>query len=285
MKKSIKPYILSLIIIGVVLLFIVSIIKKNNYYVSDSNYKYSNIRDRTFEEQIKFDVDNKEILENISNSRKILKYQLKSLGKYDYQDYYYDSPNYDIAKLGCSYRFRIADKGNNNIEYRYQFKKEYDVNSKENFVRREIDVPIPKELAEKILAGDFNRLFFDNLNNEKIRELNAFLKSQNINLKKISPIIYGQQYRDRYSLKENNIKFFEISLDEARFVHLKDKDKKLKFCELEFENKYTGGYRTTQPDFIEKRIKQFINYLSKKYKIVLIKDSKYKRVINAFSLI
>ena len=283
MKNNKKPYILLFLVVGVISLFIVSYIKKNGNHFSSFDDQYLGARDKSFEQQIKFSIDKKETLDMISNARKILSYEVKSIGKYDYQDYYFDSPNHDIAKLGCSYRFRVADKGNN-IEYRIQFKKEYDAENEESFVRTEIDIAIPDDLAKNVLADNFNRIFSDNLNNEKIKELNSFLVSQKIDMNSLLPIIYGRQFRDRHRFKENKITFFEISLDEAYFKDLRDENKEIRFMEMEFENKYTGGYRGEQTGFIDERINKLVNYFSEKYKIKITKDSKYKKVVNAFKM-
>lgn len=285
MKNNKKPYILLFLVVGIISLFTISYIKKNGNNFNGFNDQNLGARDKSFEQQIKFSVDKKETLELISNARKILSYEVKSIGKYDYQDYYFDSPDYDIAKLGCSYRFRVADKGNNkNVEYRIQFKKEYDAENKESFVRTEIDIAIPADIAKNLLAGNFKRIFSDNLNNEKVKELNSFLVSQKIDINSLLPIIYGRQFRDRHRFKENKITFFEISLDEAYFKDLRDENKEISFMEMEFENKYTGGYRGEQTGFINERINKLINFFSEKYKIKITKDSKYKKVVDAFKM-
>ena len=227
------------------------------------------------EEQIKFDVLSQTVLQKIINEQYILQYKTKTIGKYFYQDYYYDTQGLNLFKLGYSYRFRIRDKGEYELEYGLQFKKEYDKSDSANFRRTEIDDIIPRIMALKILSGKWDEAFSSSYSLKTIKEFRAFLEKNKINPNKLSPCLYGQQKRTRLTLKENSILYFEISLDEGSFRLINSgREKEVNFLQLEFENKFRKDRALM--DNKEQRIRDLINFFTKNYDLKISRDSKYR---------
>ncbi|MDD5292427.1 MAG: CYTH domain-containing protein [Candidatus Omnitrophica bacterium] len=232
------------------------------------------------EEQVKFDVSSialfKNILRNISEWPVILTYRVKPIGKYIYQDYYYDTPDMTLFRLGYSYRFRIRDKGKENIEYGLQFKSEYDPGNNESFKRLEIDNVIPDNMAQEIMSGKWLEAVSDKYDIHVIKEFLDFLNNNGIPPNALSPVLHADQKRDRFSLKENGMLHFEISLDECVFSLINDTEKKqYEFSQLEFENKYRKGI----PSEDQKRIDDLIGYFTQSYNVSIARNSKYKTAI------
>ena len=232
------------------------------------------------EEQIKFDVPDESVFENIRVLKNVLSYKIKPRGEYFYQDYYYDTPDYDLFKLGYSYRFRIRDYGNGTIEYGIQFKKEYDTKNNKDFKRMEIDDVMPEEIGVRILRGKWSEAISGPDDYKTMTELKTFLDKNKIKKELLSPVLYVQQKRSRFRLKADGVVYFEISLDDCIFNPINDSVKKyIHFYQLEMENKFRQG--TSIED--QKRIKDLIDFFIENYPIKIEKESKYKIVITEFT--
>ncbi|MDD5006105.1 MAG: CYTH domain-containing protein [Candidatus Omnitrophica bacterium] len=243
-----------------------------------SSLVYSDAEAVISEEQIKLDVQNELVFDYVRNFKYILTYKIKHIGEYSYQDYYYDTPDLAIFNLGYLYRFRVRDKGSGSLEYGLQFKKEYDVNNKQDFQRTEIDDVIPEEMALKILSGNWSEAFSSNYDLRTIKEFRKFLEENKIDTKSLSPLIYGQQKRSRFSLKEDGKLYFEISLDKCSFNLINDARKKeINFLQLEFENKFKGD--RSAMDQREERIQDLIMFFTQNFPTKVERDSKYRTVV------
>jgi len=227
------------------------------------------------EEQIKFDVPDTSVFDDIRPRQRILSYKVKHIGEYDYKDYYYDTADLAIFNLGYSYRFRIRNKGNGIIEYGLQLKKEYNTKDSEDFKRYELDDVIPKDLGIRILAGEWEEAYSDT-DLKTIKKLREFLSVNNIDYRKLAPCIIAEQKRSRFSMKRNGQLYFEISLDDCSFWPFDESNlNRVKFLQLEFENKFRVGIQRED----EARILELVKFFEENYPVKIEKDSKYRKAI------
>lgn len=227
------------------------------------------------EEQIKFDVVDTSVFEEIKGQDHILSYKSKFKGTYNYEDYYYDTPGLDLFKLGYAYRLRIRNKGQGNLEYGIQFKKEYDAKDPENFVRSEIDDVIPEDIAKNMLSGDLSKAFSGDYDFLTINKFRSFLEENKIDYHNLVPLLHCLQKRERFRLKEHSLNYFEISLDDVLFTTVKGNNKQqIHFYQLEFENKLKGAIARDI-----KRIEQLIRFFTDNYRLKITRESKYRKAV------
>lgn len=212
------------------------------------------------EEQIKFDIDNPKIFDAIKNQKKILTYKVKHSGEYVYEDYYYDTPDFALYRLGCSFRFRVRNKGTGlPKEYGFQFKHEYGNDPGADFKRQEIDTNFPEARALGILNGNWADVFENPDRVEAVDRFLKFLEENKVDRKALAPVIYGKQARSRYRLNDDGEFYFEVSMDDATYKNLKDEAQApLHLYQLEFENKF----RKDQSD-MQTRIKSLCTYFER----------------------
>jgi hypothetical protein len=229
------------------------------------------------EEQVKFDVPERSIFEDIKSLPAILSYKLKIKGEYVYDDYYYDTPDLAIFKRGYSYRFRVRNKGDGKIEYGIQFKREYDVNDSQNFQRMEIDDVVSGDIGKRIVSGEWSEAVSDTHDITTVKRFLDFLNENKINSKNLVPIIFAKQIRNRYKLKEDGTLYFEISMDECAFSLMNaTKDERYHFFQFEFENKYKNGTMSTN----HHRIMELTDFFVLNYRLKVVRDSKYGKAID-----
>lgn len=230
------------------------------------------------EEQIKLDVQSEAVFDHVRNVKSLLTYKIKHIGEYLYQDYYYDTPDLDVFNLGYAYRFRVRDKGNGSLEYGLQFKKEYDVDNKQDFKRTEIDDVIPEEMALKILDGNWAEVFSSKYDLNTINEFKKFLEKNKIDTRSLVPLIYGRQERSRFALKEDGKLYFEISLDKCSFSLINGARKKeINFLQLEFENKFKGDRLAM--DGREQRMQDMLTFFTQNFHAKIERESKYQTAV------
>lgn len=224
------------------------------------------------EEQVKFDIGNPQIFEVLKRQKKILSYKVKHSGEYVYEDYYYDTPDLALYKLGCSFRFRVRNKGTGlPKEYGFQFKQEYGGDPGTDFKRQEIDTNLPEARALAILNGNWADVFENPDRAEAVDRFLKFLEENKVDRKLLTPVIYGKQARGRYRLQDEGEFYFEVSMDDATYSNFKDKEQApLHLYQLEFENKF----RKDQSD-MQQRIKALSTYFERQG-AKPERDSKYR---------
>jgi len=228
------------------------------------------------EQQVKLEAANGSVFKEIEQAPYILTYKNKPLGRYYYQDYYYDTKDMALARLGYSYRFRIRDKGDGEIEYAVQLKREYGNTQSGSFKREEIDDVLAARIGKRISRGDWSDAFKgDGINTMKV--IRKLLSDNNIDPGALAPVIYAEQTRYRYQLTENGKLHFEISLDDCTMQSIKDNKKNLHFYQVEIENKF----RKDTPEYDEMRIRDLIDFFTRSYPVSLIMDSKYRSAVSA----
>lgn len=236
------------------------------------------------EEQIKFDVADRSVFEIIKRLDYLASYKCRFIGEYFYNDYYYDTPDFSLLKLGYSFRFRCRDKGRGKVEYGIQFKKEYDTKNSADFKRAEFDNVIPTAVGRDILGGQWSDAFSDT-NFKSVGKFRKFLEENNIDYRLLSPVLYCDQERWRIGLDKGGQNYFEVSLDDSTFRPLKNINKrffwflhKTRLLQLEFENKFRAG--TQEED--ENRILALIDYFTKSHNLKIQRDSKYATAVKRF---
>jgi len=226
------------------------------------------------EEQLKFDVPDISVFEKLKRMDNVLNYRLKTQGTYIYQDYYYDTPDLDLFKLGYLYRLRIRDKEDNIPEYGLQFKKEFDEKNNKDSIRDEIDDILPEELAKNTLSGNWQEVFSAKYDLLTIKKIDSFLKANNLDYSRLVPLLICRQERLRLRLRERSVVYFEISLDKVRFNLVNDGSKQIEFMQLEFENKLKGSIGRDND-----RIGKLAKFFESEYKLTPSRESKYRKAV------
>lgn len=267
-KQLIGFFIIVLFLSGVFYLALKRALPKNKLMFHDATGK------AYVEEQLKFDIPDISVFERLKRMDNVLNYRLKTQGTYIYQDYYYDTPDLDLFRLGYSYRLRIRDKGDNIPEYGLQFKEEFDGENDQDSTRDEIDDILPDDLAKDILSGNWQEVFSDKYDLFTIKKIDSFLKANNLDRSRLVPLLICQQERLRLRLRERSVVYFEISLDKVRFNLVNDGSKKIEFMQLEFENKLKGSIGRDND-----RIGKLAKFFESEYKVIPSRESKYRKAV------
>lgn len=229
------------------------------------------------EEQVKFDVRDESDFEKVRGVRQLLSYRVRHRGEYLYEDYYYDTPGLSLYESGYSFRFRVRNKGKGVVEYGIQLKKEYEPGGRD-FRRREVDDVIPEEMALDILAGNWHEAYSGKHDYKTIKALREILKGKRIDAKSLSPVLYGQQRRSRFTLKEDRKLYFEVSLDKCLFRRIGAGPKReTDFLQLEYENKFKKG--RAKMDDRERRIRDLQDYFTRSMSAKTTAESKYRSAV------